>query len=182
MRGESARSDGWVTAYIGLGSNLDRPVAQIERAFDELAELPDCRHLRRSPLYRSAPMGPQDQPDYVNAVAGIETRLQPHALLAALQAIEQRHHRLRGRRWGARTLDLDLLLYADRVVSSADLRVPHPGLPARAFVLYPLRDIAPNAWVPGHGPVSRLAAACDGQGVRRMEGPSPGVTAGPAGN
>jgi len=168
----AVQPDQWVTAYIGLGSNLQQPLEQVKRAFNELHAIPCSRCLQRSPLYRSPPMGPRDQPDYVNAVAALETRLSPQDLLTALQGIEQSHHRVRERRWGARTLDLDLLLYGDQVIASADLEVPHPGLTERAFVLYPLRDIAPRLRVPGHGPVSRLAAACNGQGVVKMQEPA----------
>jgi len=172
MTTAAQRSDRWFVVYIGLGSNLDRPLDQIKRAFDELQDIPDSRCLRRSPLYRSPPMGPRDQPDYVNAVAALETRLSPRNLLTVLQGIERTHHRVREQQWGARTLDLDLLLYGDLVVSSSDLEVPHPGLTERAFVLYPLRDIAPELRVPGHGSVSMLAAACVGQDVVKIQVPS----------
>lgn len=158
-----------IIAYIGLGSNLQQPLEQIRRAFIELHDIPRSRCLQRSPLYRSPPMGPRDQPNYVNAVAALETWLSPQDLLTALQGIEQSHHRVRERHWGARTLDLDLLLYGDRVIASADLEVPHPGLTERAFVLYPLRDIAPQLRVPGHGTVAKLAAACDDRGVVKLQ-------------
>jgi len=178
MTSAAKRSGQWFAVYIGLGSNLDRPLEQIKRAFDELHEIPRSRCLRRSPLYCSHPMGPRDQPDYVNAVAALETRLPPHDLLTALQGIEQAHHRVREQHWGARTLDLDLLLYGDRVISSSDLEVPHPGLTERAFVLYPLLDIAPELRVPGHGSVAMLAAACGGQGVVKIQVPSMGTASG----
>ncbi len=159
---------GRAAAYVGLGSNLEGPREQLERAFDELERLPGTRLAGRSPLYRSPPMGPQDQPDYVNAVAVLETALAPHRLLAALQAIEAAHGRRRERRWGPRTLDLDLLLYGDRVIDTPDLAVPHPGLAQRAFVLRPLLDVAPDLVVPGLGPVERLLAECGDGGLVRL--------------
>lgn len=142
-----------VEAFIGLGSNLERPVEQVRAALLELARLPRSRLLRRSPLYRSAPQGGPAQPDFVNAVALLETGLDPLPLLDALQAIEQRHGRVRAERWGPRTLDLDLLLYGDRTIDDERLRVPHARLHERAFVLVPLHDIAPDLVLPGLGPV-----------------------------
>ena len=159
-----------VAAYVGLGSNLDDPVAQLTRAFAELAALPDTRLMARSPLYRSAPMGPQDQPEYINAAAALATGLAPQALLQALFAIERAHGRRRDAvRWGPRTLDLDLLLYADLVLREPGLTLPHPGVHERAFVLYPLADIAPALGVPGHGSVSDLRGRSRDAGIRRLE-------------
>jgi 2-amino-4-hydroxy-6-hydroxymethyldihydropteridine diphosphokinase len=150
-----------VVAYIGLGSNQDHPVRQVRKAIEELAGLPSTRLLTSSPLYKSAPLGPADQPDYINAVTALETGLTPSALLNALQALEGRHGRVRGGvRWGPRNLDLDLLLYGNAIIDAPDLQVPHPGLPERGFVLYPLADIAPDFDVPGHGPVKQLLARC----------------------
>jgi 2-amino-4-hydroxy-6-hydroxymethyldihydropteridine diphosphokinase len=127
-----------VTAYIGLGSNLQQPIQQVKQALLHLAELPQTHLLNASPLYRSAPLGPADQPDYINAVAALATRLSPLALLDALQTIERQQGRVReGERWGPRTLDLDLLLYAEQKIQNDRLRVPHPGLGERNFVLYP---------------------------------------------
>lgn len=147
------------TAYVGLGSNMDGPAAQISRAFEELAALPDTRLMARSPLYKSPPMGPQDQPDFVNAAAALSTALAPQTLMQALLGIEQRHGRRReGTRWGPRSLDLDLLLYDDLVMHEPGLTLPHPGLHERAFVLYPLADIAPQQQVPGFGTVEALRA------------------------
>ena len=160
-----------ITAYIGLGSNLDDPRAQVERAFEELAGLPDCRLTGRSPLYRSAPMGPPDQPDYVNAVAAVETELAPEALLDALHAIEAAHRRRRGgARWGPRTLDLDLLLYGDRTVATARLTVSHPGLSERAFVLFPLHDLAPGLVLPDGMALAALLDRCPAGGLERLGG------------
>lgn len=150
-----------VVAYIGLGSNQDDPVQQVCSAIDELKHLPSTRLLAHSPLYKSAPLGPSNQPDYVNAVVALETGLAPAELLGGLQALENDHGRVRGPvRWGPRTLDLDLLLYGDAVIDTPNLQVPHPGLPARAFVLYPLADIAPELDVPGQGRVKQLLAQC----------------------
>lgn len=115
-------------------------------------------------------MGPPDQPDYINAVAALHTGLAPYRLLAELQRLEQNHNRVRERRWGERTLDLDLLLYGDREIASATLTVPHPGLHKRAFALYPLAEIAPGAMIPGRGRAAELAARCLRSGLRRLEG------------
>ncbi len=150
-----------VTAYIGLGSNLADPRAQLRRAFTALGQLPRSRLLTRSSLYRSAPMGPPDQPHYLNAVAALESGLAPLDLLAGLQAIEAAHQRVRGERWGPRTLDLDLLLYGDQTIDQATLTVPHPGLYERNFVLYPLAEIAPGLEIPGHGALGELLARCE---------------------
>jgi len=156
-------------AYIGLGSNLDDPAAQVRRALDALVRLPDSRLHSHSSLYHSAPLGPADQPDYVNAVAALDTDLDAHALLHALQAIETAQGRVRGdQRWGPRTLDLDLLLYGDAVIDDAELTVPHPGLPVRAFVLYPLMEIVPGLTVPGRGSLQELVARCPRDGLARL--------------
>ena len=144
---------GGVAAFVGLGSNLDQPERQIRQALLELDGLADSRLTGHSPLYGSSPVGPPGQPDYVNAVARLETSLDAHALLDALQAIELSHGRVRGERWGARTLDLDLLLYGDRQIDTPDLKVPHPQLHLRAFVLVPLHDLAPDLELPGLGPL-----------------------------
>jgi 2-amino-4-hydroxy-6-hydroxymethyldihydropteridine diphosphokinase len=115
-------------------------------------------------------VGPQDQPDYINAAARIETRLDAYRLLHWLQAVERNHGRVRdGTRWGPRTLDLDILLYGDAVIDEPGLRIPHPRLPARSFVLVPLKDIAPRDLpIPGHGRLRELLAACGGQEIRRL--------------
>lgn len=155
---------------IGLGSNLQDPVTQLRSAFAALAELPRTRLLRRSRLYRSAPMGPPGQPDYVNAAALLETELAPLELLDALQAIEHAQGRVRAERWGARTLDLDLLLWDETQIALERLSVPHPGLHERAFVLYPLAELDPHWVVPGQGRVGELQAACPAQGLALIEG------------
>lgn len=159
-----------VTAYIGLGSNLGDPAGRIRGALADLASLPRTHVLQASSFYRSPPLGPSDQPDYVNAVAALDTGLAPAALLDALQALEAKHGRVRdGRRWGPRTLDLDLLLYGDTQLATPRLTVPHPGLPQRAFVLYPLAEIAPDLQVPGLGSVQALLAHCPQAGLELME-------------
>ncbi len=157
-----------VEAYIGLGSNLDQPRAQVEQAIAELDRLPRSRVRARSRLYGSRPLGPADQPDYVNAVVCLETGLDPLPLLDALQAIEQAHHRVRERRWGPRTLDLDLLLYGTRRIDLPRLRVPHPQMHRRDFVLRPLLEIAPEIGIPGLGPAAPLLAQCPDLGARPL--------------
>lgn len=156
-------------AWIGLGSNLDGPADHIRRALEELDDLRDTRRVHASALYRSAPIGPADQPDYCNAAAAVQTRLSPRALLCDLQALEQAHGRRRNRRWGARTLDLDLLLYEGRILREPELTLPHPHLHERAFVLVPLAEIAPEVTVPGRGRVAALAAAVADQDVAPWE-------------
>jgi 2-amino-4-hydroxy-6-hydroxymethyldihydropteridine diphosphokinase len=160
----------WVPAYIGLGSNLDDPLAHLRRAFAELAELPASRLVARSRLYRSPPLGGLSQPDYVNAVAAILTRLESPALLDALHSIERAHGRQRveSQRWAARTLDLDLLVHGEQRVKSGHLEIPHPGIAARNFVLLPLLEVAPGLRIPGLGAVAKLAAATDSSGLELL--------------
>ncbi|KXS37173.1 MAG: 2-amino-4-hydroxy-6-hydroxymethyldihydropteridine diphosphokinase [Halomonadaceae bacterium T82-2] len=154
-------------AYVGLGSNLDDPEHQVRRALAELDALPLTRCEAGSPLYRSTPMGPQDQPPFINAVARLATHLSPLALLDQLQALEQRHRRVRRRHWGPRTLDLDLLLYGDCRGRWPRLTLPHPGITERNFVLVPLADIAPDTCI-GDAAVSHLADAIDRDGLQRL--------------
>jgi len=166
------RRDHWRPAYVGIGSNLDEPATQIRKAFASLQALPDSGFARCSPLYRSAPMGPSDQPDFVNAAAVILTRLEPHDLLRRLQAIENARGRRRDTaRWGPRVLDLDLLVLGSLVVDEPDLRIPHPGIAERNFVLFPLADLAPNLHVPGRGSVQKLLAEIGtaGSRIERLE-------------
>ncbi len=155
-------------AWIGLGSNLDDPARQVNTALAELDRLPQSRLLACSGLYRSAPMGPQDQPDYINAVAGLATALPAGALLDALQAIEQAHRRVRGEHWGPRTLDLDILLYGEDRINTPDLKVPHPGMAERNFVLAPLVEVAPQLTVPGLGDIQALCDAVSDNGLERV--------------
>lgn len=159
MARESARQR--VIAYIGLGANLGDPITQVKTARHALRRHPDIHEVCCSRLYRSAPMGPADQPDYVNAVMAVETGLAPLPLLRVLQALEAEHGRVRsGERWGPRTLDLDLLLYGGETVATGELQVPHPGIAQREFVLQPLFDIAPELDIPGLGPVADLLRVC----------------------
>lgn len=133
-----------IHAYIGLGSNLENPVAQLDRAIDALKKHDDLKNLRVSSIYGSKPVGPQDQPDYINAVATFETNLSPIVLLDLLQSIEQSQRRVRERHWGPRTLDLDLLLYGQETIQLPRLTVPHPFMLERGFVIKPLSDLAPD--------------------------------------
>jgi 2-amino-4-hydroxy-6-hydroxymethyldihydropteridine diphosphokinase len=148
----------WRPAYIGLGSNLNGPVGQVEAAFGLLGELPDSRLIARSSLYRAAPFGGIEQPDFVNAVAALETQLDARSLLGQLQHIEHSRGRERGgERWGPRVIDLDLLVYDDEVIEEPDLIVPHPGIAERNFVLLPLREIVPELEIPGLGRLDSIA-------------------------
>lgn len=152
-------------ACIGLGANLGDAEATLRAATTALRALPHSRLTGLSSLYRSAPVGPADQDDYLNAVATLETALAPHALLAALQSIENAHGRVRTLRWGPRTLDLDLLLYGNDRISTADLTVPHPELVRRNFVLIPLLEILPAITLPDGTRLDGLAAAGDATGL-----------------
>jgi 2-amino-4-hydroxy-6-hydroxymethyldihydropteridine diphosphokinase len=157
-----------VAAYIGIGANLGDARANVEDALARLAALPGARLAAASSLYRTAPIDSSGD-DYVNAVALLDTTLAPHALLRALQSIEQAHGRERPYHNAPRTLDLDLLLYGDETIDDAPtLLVPHPRLHERAFVLAPLAEIAPNFVLPGRGPVTALLAGVDDQPVERM--------------
>lgn len=157
---DQAENSTMVAAFIGLGSNLNDPVDQVTMAVTKLAELPETASHSHSSLYQSRPMGGLDQPDYINAVARVDTRLTPEVLLKKLQEIEAAHGRVREERWGARTLDLDLLLYGSITIDTPDLKVPHPGVGERGFVLYPLYEIAPDLEIPGLGAVSELVNNC----------------------
>lgn len=152
-------------AWVGLGSNLDDPAAHIKTAMEQLGRLPTTRCLRVSRLYHSAPVGPQDQPDFCNAVAELHTALAPLPLLSALLQIEQKHKRTRHRRWGPRSLDLDLLLYENLMMNTATLQLPHPRMHERAFVLRPLAELEPGLEIPGQGPAGELLANVGGQAV-----------------
>lgn len=153
-----------VTACIALGSNLDEPRTQVERGIAALAELPRTRLLARSRLYRTPPWGVTDQPDFINAVAVLESALAARSLLDALIAIEADAGRVRGVRNGPRVLDLDLLTYGLGLVDEPGLVVPHPRLHERAFVLVPLAEVAPDLEIPGRGRVADLLARVDAAG------------------
>ncbi|HBD23706.1 MAG TPA: 2-amino-4-hydroxy-6-hydroxymethyldihydropteridine diphosphokinase [Oceanospirillaceae bacterium] len=147
-------------AYIGIGSNLEAPVDQVQQAIHELGNLPHCQLLKASSLYASKPMGPQNQPDYINAVVHLSTDLEPLSLLDALQKLEHLHRRVRKQHWGPRTLDLDMLLYNQETIDHARLQVPHPGLTQRNFVLYPLAEINSTLSLPNGTSLQQLLQDC----------------------
>lgn len=155
-------------AYVALGSNLQDPEQQVLRAFEELNGLPQTRVVAKSALYRTAPVGYDNQPDFVNAAAEVSTELEPLALLRALLALETAHGRERPFPNAPRVLDLDLLFYDDLAMHDPELTLPHPRLHERGFVLFPLADIAPDLTVPGKGTVRALLEALPDQGVQRM--------------
>ena len=157
-------------AHIGLGSNLEDPVLQVRRGIEELGRLPRTCLLACSSLYRTAPVGKLDQPDFVNAVAVLDTELSPRALLQELLAVEARHGRVRGEPNGPRTLDLDLLLLGERIIREPGLEVPHPRMHQRAFVLLPLAELSPDTVIPGRGSVAELVAQVPAQRVTRIDG------------
>lgn len=156
-------------AFVALGANLEDPRAQVMRALDELDQVPGTRVVARSSLYRTAPVGYADQPAFVNAVAQVDTALQPKALLRALLDLEQLHGRRRSVPNAPRTLDLDLLLYGDSVIADAELTLPHPRMHERAFVLAPLAEIAADEVVPGRGRVAELLDRVDRTGVELLD-------------
>ena len=149
------------TAYVGIGSNLDDPRAQVLNAFSELDRLPHTRVVKKSSLYRTAPIGHADQPNFINAVAQLETGLPAERLLAELQEVEARHGRKRSFPNAPRTLDLDVLLFGDLTLDSPTLQIPHPRMRERAFVLKPLLEISPQ--------LSFDLAACANQKVERLD-------------
>ncbi len=157
------------TACIALGANIGEPLRQIEAGFAALAALPGTRLLARSSLYRSAPVGYADQPDFINAVAVIATGLAPHALLDALLEIERAHGRVREFPNAPRTLDLDIVLYGDVVLLEPGLTIPHARMLERAFVMVPLAEVAPDTVVPGHGRVSDLAKRVGADSVTQLQ-------------
>ncbi|MGX1995894.1 2-amino-4-hydroxy-6-hydroxymethyldihydropteridine diphosphokinase [Xanthomonas axonopodis pv. cassiae] len=155
------------TAFVGLGANLGQAEASVRAAIAALGAVPQTTLVAASRLYRTPAWGREDQPDFINAVAQLRTGLAPLPLLEALLGIEQAFGRERrvGERWGPRTLDLDLLLYADQVIDLPQLQVPHPHLHARAFALLPLSELAPEAIIAGHGTVRRALHAIDTCGL-----------------
>jgi len=155
-------------AFVGVGANLGDPAAQVRAAIAALAALPGTRLVAASSLYRTAPVGYADQPDFVNAAVLLETALAPRALLEALQAIEARSGRARSFKDAPRVLDLDLLLYGGEVIDEPDLAVPHPRLHDRAFALAPVVEIDPAAVIPGRGPARDWLARCTDQRVTRL--------------
>ncbi len=161
--------DHWFPVYVGIGSNLQMPARQVEDAISLLGELPESQLVAQSSLFRSAPFGGIEQPEFVNAAAALLTRLQPAAFFGALRDIETRKGRERGDlRWGPRVLDLDLLVYSDQTIDSPDLTVPHPGIAERNFVLLPLQEIAPELVIPGLGRVASLPVSKDEPSISRI--------------
>ncbi len=155
--------------YVGLGSNLDNPEAQLSKAITQLEKLPASDYLKCSAFYQSKPVGPQDQPDFVNAVAMLDTGLGALTLLDYLHAIEDQQGRVRDEeRWGPRILDLDLLLYGDEQINEDRLIVPHPEMHKRDFVLFPLHEIAPDLDIPGLGPVADLLGLVKSNGTKKI--------------
>ena len=159
----------WRPAYVGLGSNLDSPRERVLEAIERMRALAATRLELRSHLYLTRPLGPQDQPDFVNAAVGLLTQLTARDLLAGLLGIERSMGRNRQERWGPRVIDLDLLWLVDAVIDEPGLTVPHPGVSTRNFVLYPLADIAPMIKIPGFGPVLDLKRDAGGDGISVLE-------------
>ncbi len=155
--------------FIGLGSNLAEPSAQLAKAVVGLAALPDTELVAQSPFYCSRPVGPQDQPEFINGAAWLRTTLPPLALLDHLQEIEQAHGRERLEHWGPRTLDLDLLIYGDQTLTEPRLTVPHPELPNRDFVLQPLLDLDPTLTLPDGSSIADLRSRCPDNQLRKLQ-------------
>ena len=159
----------WVPAYIAIGSNLEQPLQQVQQAFTYLSKLPATAAHHTSSLYRSAPMGPADQPPYINAVAGFLTQLDAHQLLDALQQIERTMGKQSSAmRWGPRVIDLDLLMYGDQCSDTEQLQLPHPGLLVRNFVMQPLADIAPELRMPDGMTAANCAKQLGSVGLERI--------------
>ncbi|MDH3980614.1 MAG: 2-amino-4-hydroxy-6-hydroxymethyldihydropteridine diphosphokinase [Gammaproteobacteria bacterium] len=158
-----------IRVYVGIGSNLNDPVAQVKEAIEELEVLPDTIMEACSSLYSCKPMGPQDQPDFVNAVVALDTLLSPADLLQRLQRIEELQGRERdGEKWGPRILDLDLLMYGKKVIDTDELKVPHPGMHERDFVIIPLAEIAGNISIPGHGLLTTLINKVENHSLKKL--------------
>lgn len=157
-------------AYIGLGSNLNDPESQVRGTLEAFSRCKSIRLIRTSAMYRNPPMGPADQPDFINAVALIETKLSPRALLDTLLRMESERGRIRepGNHWGPRAIDLDILLYDDRKIDQPDLKIPHPGISKRNFVLFPLLEVEPDLWIPGLGKIKDIAAGHDSTALIRI--------------
>lgn len=165
-----------VMAYVGLGSNLADPLSQLASAVVELTRVPATILVAQSPFYRSRPVGPQDQPDFINGAVCLQTGLNAHQLLDELQAIEQRHQRRRDQRWGPRTLDLDLLLFGNQRIDDARLTVPHRELPNRDFVLQPLLDLEPSLELPDGRTLADLRRVCPDNQLQRLMPPTSAPT------
>jgi 2-amino-4-hydroxy-6-hydroxymethyldihydropteridine diphosphokinase len=154
-----------VKAYIALGSNLANPIQMVQNAIAALSQLPQTQLLQQSSLYKTKPLGPQNQPDFINAVVLITTNLMALELLAQTQSVQTRLGRTPGERWGARVIDLDILLYGDEAINSDKLTIPHPGLCQREFVLYPLAEIAPDLILPTGQSILKLKTSCNPRGI-----------------
>ncbi len=158
----------WVPAYIGVGSNLGDSQGRVRAAFDALGAMHNTRLIAKSRLYRTRPFGPVEQGDFINAVAGVLTQLSAQQVLIEIRGIETRAGRVRSERWGPRTLDLDLLVFGDQRIDTAELVVPHPGIAERGFVLAPLVDIAPTLQVPGVGRAEELLRLLPDDGIAEV--------------
>jgi 2-amino-4-hydroxy-6-hydroxymethyldihydropteridine diphosphokinase len=159
----------WRPAYVAIGSNLNNPRERVQEAYERIRTLPETRLELRSRLYLTRPMGPQDQPDFVNAVVGLVTQLSARALLDALLDIERGMGRERRERWGPRLIDLDLVWMVGAPSEESGPTLPHPGVSTRNFVLYPLNDIAPTLDIPGHGRVMDLKRLAGPDGISVLE-------------
>ena len=158
-----------IRVYIGIGSNLNDPVKQVLEAVEELEMIPDTILVERSSLYSGKPMGPADQPDYVNAVVSLDTLLSAEDLHQALTGIEDMQGRDRsGEKWGPRILDLDLLMYGNMAIDTETLTVPHPGMHERDFVMIPLEEIAGNLKIPGQGFIYSLINKCETHSLKKL--------------
>lgn len=155
-------------AFLGLGSNLESPLNQLVSAVQAIETIPSTSLIQTSSFYKNKPVGPQDQPDFLNAVASIDTGLSPDGLLDYLQDIEVQQGRKRNIHWGARTLDLDILLFGSEVINSTRLVIPHPEMHKRAFVLQPLYEIAPDLVIPGQGPLKNLVRYINTDGMQKI--------------
>jgi len=158
-----------IRVYIGIGSNLNNPVAQVLEAVEELEMIPDTILAERSTLYSGKPMGPGDQPDYVNAVVAMDTLLSADELHKALISIEDLQGRTRdGEKWEPRIIDLDLLLYGNSTIDTPTLTVPHPGMHERDFVIIPLEEVAGNLKIPGRGHLYSLINQCKSHSLKKL--------------
>ncbi|MEH6445419.1 MAG: 2-amino-4-hydroxy-6-hydroxymethyldihydropteridine diphosphokinase [Oceanospirillaceae bacterium] len=157
-----------VTCYIGLGSNLDNPLSHVQSAIHELKNLSDCKFVEASSIYQSAPVGPPGQDDYINAVICLTTTLSPEQLLDQLQHIENSHQRVRIERWGARTLDLDILLFGNSIIDTARLIIPHAFIAERNFVLVPLTELNSNLSIRGEA-ITYLLQHCPAGTLQKLD-------------
>ncbi len=166
----SIKTEPVFTVFIGLGSNLENPVQQIRTAIGTIQANKGINLVKASSLYKTAPVGPEGQPDYINAVVEVQTTMQPQALLATLQTIENQHGRKRQLHWGARTLDLDILLFDEQVISQPNLVIPHAHISERNFVLIPLLEITDDSlMIPGKGQLNDLLQQCRDNAIEKLD-------------